>query len=197
MFIEERLLDKVAYGTQAGIEYRTDVKALRSGVESRARLWSLPLGRYAVIYRNLRPADREVVVRAFRACGGRHLAFRFRDPLDYTATGELLGTATGTPQVLQLVKSYAFGPVVEVAPIVKPVTVQVFADGAPIAASVDLTTGLVTVSAAEGAELTWSGTFDKPVRFDTDQLMWSVDAREGWTGNRIASTDVTLSEVRL
>lgn len=197
MFIEQRLLDRVAYGTQAGLEYRTEVRALRSGVESRARLWALPLARYTVVYRSLRPADRAVVVEAFRAAGGRHLAFRFRDPLDFTAEQEALGVAAGGVETLQLTKRYQFGPVIEVAPIHKPVSVQLFADGVPITAAVDLTTGQVTVDVAAGAVLTWSGAFDKPVRFDSDQLMWSLDAPDGVTPGRLASTDVTLSEVRL
>lgn len=197
MFIEERLLDKVAYGTQAGIEYRTDVKTLRSGNESRARLWSHPLARFAIVFKSLKPEDREHVVRAFRAAGGRHLAFRMKDPLDHKAVNEHIGTGNGEAITIQLTKSYTFGPITEIAPIYKPRSVTVRANGVLIPAAVDLNTGLVTVTAAAGTAISWSGEFDKPVRFDDDVLMWSVDARLGWTGDRVASTDITLTEVRL
>ena len=196
-FIEARLLDKVSYGTQAGIAYRTEIKTLASGHERRAQKWTRPLARFGVVYKNLRPEDREEVVRAFRACAGRARGFRMRDPLDWTAVREPLGIATGDPQIIQLYKSYTFGPIVEIGPIYKPVLVTVYADEDVIAATVDNATGLITVTATAGAELSWSGTFDKPVRFDNDDLMWSVDAREGWTSNRIASTDVSLTEIRV
>ncbi|MNZ27346.1 hypothetical protein D3C78_445620 [compost metagenome] len=198
MFIEHRLLDKVAYGTQAGLEYRTDVKALRNGAELRSRLWAQPLAKFTVIYRALLPTDREAVVRAFRAAGGRHLGFRMRDPLDYLATDEPLGVATGEEQTVQLTKLYPFGPVTEIAHIKKPVTVTLKANGVLLpAGAIDLTTGLVTFTADAGQVITWTGEFDKPVRFDDDVLMWTLDAREGATGNRVASTDVTLTEFRL
>lgn len=197
MFIEERLLEKVAYGTQAGIEFNTDIKALRSGVESRARLWSHPLARFNVLYNVLKTEDRAHVVRAFRAAGGRHLGFRMRDPLDFKAEMEPLGTGTGTPQNLQLVKTYDFGPISEVAPIYKPVTVRVYdAGGQQLAAAVDTTTGIVTLTATVDEPLFWSGEFDKPVRFDDDQLMWSLDARLP-NNERIATADISLTEIRV
>lgn len=198
-FIEERLLDKVAYGTQSGLEYNTRIVTLRSGVERRARLWTRPLTRFTVIYNVLKPIHREDVVRAFRAAGGRFLAFRIRDPLDYTAEQEPLTTSTGVEQTVQLSKSYTFGPIVDVGPIYKPVagTVVLYADGEEIPSTVDTTTGLVTFITAADTEITWSGQFDKPVRFDDDNMMWSLDAQAGTSGQRIASTDITLTEIRL
>lgn len=196
-FIEERLLDKVAYGTQSGPEYNTKIVTLRSGVERRARLWTRPLTRFSVIYNALNPEDREHVIRAFRACAGRFYGFRMRDPLDYRAVDEPLGLAIGEEQTVQLRKSYDFGPITEIGPVYKPVTVQLYADGLPLVTTVDMTTGLVTFSATEGAVITWTGVFDKPVRFDDDALMWSLDARSGAYADRIASTDVPLTEIRL
>lgn len=196
-FIESRLLDKVAYGTQSGIEFRTDLRALRSGREIRSRLWQYPLTRFSIIYRALRPEDRELVVHAFRAAGGRHRAFRMRDPLDFEASRAPLGLADGTTQIIQLTKTYTFGPVTETQPIYKPVdgSVIVFADDVAIGAAVDTTTGLIQVTATAGAVLTWSGRFDKPVRFDSDELMWSLDTRTP-NEDRLASTDISLTETR-
>lgn len=196
-FIEERLLDKVAYGTQSGPEYSTKIVTLRSGVERRARLWTRPLTRFSVIYNALRAEDRAHVVRAFRVCAGRFYGFRMRDPLDYEAVNEPLGLATGVEQTVQLSKSYDFGPIIEVGPVYKPVTAQLYADGEPLVATVDTTTGLATFTATDGAVITWSGVFDKPVRFDDDALLWSLDARSGAFAERIVSTDVPLTEIRL
>ena len=101
-FIEARLLDKVAYGTESGPEYNTRVVPLKSGVTRRNSQWAFPLDRFAVIYNLLKPADRELVVKAFRACRGRAVGFRFKDPLDYTAQQEPLGVAAGGLESMQL-----------------------------------------------------------------------------------------------
>lgn len=195
-FIEQRLLDKVAYGTQSGTEYNTQVVTLRSGMTRRNSRWSAPLDRFSVIYNILRPADRELVVRAFRACRGRAVAFRFKDPLDYTAVNEPLGVALGGLQSVQLIKTYNFGPIAEVRKVSKPVTAQLYADGAEIGSTLNETTGLVTFSATAGATITWSGEFDKPVCFSDDRIMWSLDTREGGV-DRLASTNFDLEEIRL
>lgn len=197
-FIESRLLEKVAYGTESGTEYNTQVVTLRSGVTRRNSRWSVPLDRFSVIYNILRPEDRELVVKAFRACRGRAVGFRFKDPLDYTAEAEPLGIAAGGVQTVQLIKTYLFGTLEELRYVSKPVanTVQLYADGVPIASTVGLTTGLVTFSATAGQAITWSGEFDKPVCFSDDRLMWSLDTREGGV-KRLASTNIDLEEIRL
>lgn len=197
-FIESRLLEKVAYGTESGTEYNTQVITLRSGVTRRNSRWSVPLDRFSVIYNILRPEDRELVVKAFRACRGRAVGFRFKDPLDYTAEAEPLGIAAGGIQTVQLIKTYLFGTLEELRYVSKPVanTVQLYADGVPIASTVGLTTGLVTFSATAGQVITWSGEFDKPVCFSDDRLMWSLDTREGGV-KRLASTNIDLEEIRL
>lgn len=200
MFIEERLLDKVAYGTQSGVEYNTLVTTLRSGVEARKSQWLRPLDRFVVIYRTLMKDDREYVARVFRACRGRFAGFRFRDPLDYIAVDQPIGVGHGIPQQLQLTMTYQFGSLVEVRDVVKPVLgkVTISADGEPQpSAAVDYATGIVSLTVAPGAVITWSGEFDKPVRFDTDQLMWSYDDRAGRFGDQLASTDIPLTEYRI
>lgn len=199
MFIEERLLDKVAYGTQSGVEFNTLVTTLRSGVEARKSQWLRPLDRFVVIYRTLMKDDREYVARVFRACRGRFAGFRFRDPLDYTAVNQSLGIGTGALQEIQLVMKYQFGPIVETRDVVKPVAgkVTIRVNGEPFPAAVNTTTGIVTINAPLGAAITWSGEFDKPVRFDTDQLMWSYDDRAGRYGDQLASTDIPLTEYRI
>ena len=50
MFNETRLLDCVAYGSEFGQEFSTRITSLRSGVERRNANWSMPLGRYSVLY---------------------------------------------------------------------------------------------------------------------------------------------------
>lgn len=197
-FIEERLLEKIAYGSETGSAYNTKVIRTQNGFDRRKVLWAAPLGRFSIAYSMLRPAQRELVMKAHHACRGRAVGFRFRDSLDYTATDQPLGIATGAEQTVQLTKTYTFGTHSVSKPIKKPVasTVTVYADGVEIPATVDGATGLVTFTAAEEAVITWSGEFDKPVCFADDDLGWSIDTKEGGI-DRLASTSCDLEEIRV
>lgn len=197
MFNEARLLDCVAYGSNFGQEFNTRIVQLRSGVERRNISWTLPLGRYSVMYTALRPADHVKVRGAHMASAGSAIPFRFKDWSDYQATAELIGTGTGALQSLQLVKAYSFGSVSISRIIKKPVAgaVQLYADGAAIASTTNTETGVVTFLADAAAVITWSGEFDVPVRFESDRLDVDPVARAG--GGFALSADVDLVEVRL
>lgn len=196
MFNEVRLLDCVAYGSEFGHEYRTDIVELRSGVERRNAEWQQPLGRYSVRYQNLGEDDHGVVVSAHHACMGSLIGFRLKDWSDYRAESEVVGTGTGAAQQYQLKKHYTWGSIARERAIKKPVqnTVTVFVDGTQTAATINYQTGQFTLNAAAGAVITWSGEFDVPVRFSDDRLSFSVDAR---SGGFILNGDVDLQEIRL
>ena len=197
MFNETRLLDCVAYGSQFGREFKTRIVTLRSGYERRNAEWSMPLGRYSILYLAINPADHATVRAAHMACMGAAIPFRFKDWTDFEATNEVIGTATGSPQTLQLIKTYTFGPLTLERDIVKPVdgTVALYADGISIGVSVDETTGIVSFVADNGAEITWTGEFDVPVRFERDRLDFDPAAKTA--DGFLLTGDVDLIEVRL
>jgi len=197
MFNETRLLDCVAYGSQFGQEFKTRIIKLKSGFERRNVDWSMPLGRYSVLYQALNPEDHDLVYSAHMASMGSAIPFRFKDWRDYTATSEVIGTGTGSPQELQLIKTYTFGAISLERVISKPVedAVTLYADGVEIGVSVDTETGIVSFMAGAGEEITWSGEFDVPVRFDSDRL--DLDPVGRATGGFLLTGDVDLIEVRL
>ncbi|MBD8493826.1 DUF2460 domain-containing protein [Pseudomonas syringae] len=197
MFNESRLLDCVSYGSQFGREFNTRITTLKSGHERRNANWSMPLGRYSVVFDLLRPEDHKKVRDAHMACLGSLIAFRFKDWSDFQASNEHFGNGTGSTGTYALLKSYPFGPLTLQRPIAKPVegTVQVFVDGEPAAAEIDHTTGIVILAAPAGALITWSGEFDVPVRFESDRL--DVDPIAVTEGGYILSADVDLVEIRL
>lgn len=193
MFIEERLLDCVSYGTAGGPTWFTRRVGLKSGIVRRNPRRSRPTYRFDVIYKNLQAEGHAEVLNAFNACLGGVHSFRLKDWSDYTATDELLAVVgTGAEQTVQLIKTYAFGSAAVARPIRKPVTgtVIVTADGNPIAADVDYTTGEATFTAGVGDILRWSGEFDVPVMFSDDELAFSFD-------NRTAQEFFLSSDVRL
>lgn len=205
MFNEARLLDAVSYGSEFGQEFRTRIVSLKSGHERRNIEWSMPLGRYSVLYQALRPEDHGHVRDAHMASMGSAIGFRFKDWVDFQADLEDFATGTGELQSVQLTKRYRFGPVTLDRVIHKPVTgtVQVFEWDedpenypVPIAATVNYLTGHVAFTATEGYAVLWSGEFDIPVRFSDDRL--DVDpVALSCGGQYLLATDVELQEIRL
>lgn len=194
-FVEARLLDCVAYGTQGGPTWKTRKVVLRSGITRRNPVRSLPLYRFNVVYRNLLPEHHVEVFEAFNACMGGVYGFRIKDWSDYLAEDVLLPVlGTGAPQSVQLTKPYTFGSLSIARRIRKPVdgTVIVEADGSPISASVDYTTGVATFTAGSGDVLRWSGEFDVPVMFADDQLLFSQDNKNA--EGLFLTSDVSLEE---
>lgn len=200
MFIETRLLDKVSYGSSFSHFYDTRIKTLRNGREVRNINWPYPKGRYRALYEHLNESDHSVVIHAHRTCYGSAVGFRFKDWTDYKAELEFIGTGTGSAQTLQLVKNYQFGSTTVPRPIKKPVagTVRLYeldnVDNAEeIVFTMDYTTGLVNFTASSGAPVVWTGEFDVPVRFQSDELETDVDG----TGHDgfVLTSDVDLIEV--
>lgn len=201
-FIEKRLLDKVSFGSQSGLEFKTDIKQMRNGFESRLSEWAEPLRPLNVIFRLLTPSERAQLEDAFLVCKGRAFGFRFRDPLNYKVDMQPLGFGTGVEQTVQLKRTSRFLQTASFS-IKKPVpsTVVITANGAAISALVDAYTGLATFTAPLGSVVLWSGEYDTPVRFDSDKLVWTYNSKntDGCTGEQIirATTDVGLQEIRI
>lgn len=194
-FIEQRLLDCVAYGTQGGPTWLTRRKGLRSGYVRRNPLRARPTYRFSIIYRNLQAEHHAEVLAAFNACMGGVHSFRIKDWSDFEAVDETLPVlGTGAAQQTQLVKSYAFGSQSVARRIRKPVdgTVQLTANNVPIAATVDPATGIATYTAGNGTVVRWSGEFDVPVMFSDDALLFQFADRnqEGF----FLTSDVSLEE---
>lgn len=197
MFNETRLLDKVAYGSEFGQEFSTRIVTLRNGSERRNANWSMPLGRYSVVYQSLKPEDHQQVRAAFMTSMGSLIGFRIKDWTDFRVAQQVIGTATGSSQTLQLFKEYQFGPMSLQRKISKPVqgTVSIYANGVEISSTLDVTTGLVSFTAAVGEPISWSGEFDVPVRFESDRLDLQPVGPSG--GDFFLSSNADLVEIRL
>jgi uncharacterized protein (TIGR02217 family) len=184
-FAEVLLPTAISYGSRGGPEYVTLITATSGGQEQRIVQWELARGRWNIAYGVRTPTQLAELITFFRAVRGRATGFRFKDKADYQATLEVFGTGDGVETTFQLQKTYALGTsAAYVRPITKPVdaTVQVFADGVEQVGnwSLDSTTGVVTFDSApaDEAELTWSGEFHVPCRFNTDHLPTSFEQFE-------------------
>lgn len=197
MFNETRLLDCVAYGSQFGHEFNTRIVTANNGHERRNGEWEMPRFRYSVLYQNLKEGDHDKVYFAHMASRGALIPFRFKDWRDFNVNRQVIGVGTGEPQILQLVKTYDFGPLTFVRTITKPVIDAVFVlvDGAEVGADIDYTTGQIALLAPEGSTIQASFEFDVPVRFTSDRLTSDPVARNTASGLRLTS-DVDLIEVK-
>ena len=193
-FTETRLPARLAFGSTGGVERRTDVVQLASGFEQRSTPWADGRRRYLVGGGVRAIAEAQALVAFFEAQRGRLYGFRFQDFTDFssaspgaaiTALDQPIGTGDGAAIVFQLSKTYGAGAGAYVRPIKKPVAgaVQVAIAGAPLepsAFSVDVTTGLVTltIAPAAGQAVTAGFQFDVPVRFDADRIDLTLESFE-------------------
>ena len=180
----------LAFGASCGPELRTEVVRLASGREARNARWSRARRRWDVGGGVTDAASALALQTFFEARRARWAGFRFRDPLDWkscapdeaiAADDQLIGEGDGTRTVFHLVKAYLSGATSWARRITRPVadTVVVAVNGvAADGAMVDADAGLVTlgVAPAPGALVTAGFAFDVPVRFDSDQLEFSIEA---------------------
>lgn len=173
-FIETRIRDKIAYNFQAVPTYSTRIVTLDNGEESRNANWTKAKRRYAALYQTFNEADFAALLATFHACNGSAKGFRFKDFTDYKATAEVIGVAPAGSTPVQLVKSYPFGAVTKTRTILKPVAAgfTFYQNGTPKAGTLDTTTGIFTPTTAwtGSAVLSWTGEFDVPVRFASDEF---------------------------
>lgn len=196
-FHEVSFPEDLSEGSIGGPEFKTEVVVLASGHEKRNQNWTYERERWQVAYGVKTVADLQALLTFFKARRGRLHGFRFKNPDDFTATLETLGTGDGSTTEFQLVKTYSSGGETHTREITKPVsgTVDVFLDSVQQSeseVSVDTTTGIVTFSAApsSGEVVTATFEFDVPVRFDTDHLPINL------TTYLARSADVPLIEIR-
>lgn len=192
-FIDTRMPRRIAAGFTVGPEWKTLVVPLDNGREQRNRQWLYPRWRGQGNMGSFKPADRQELMGMFVAVGGRLNAFRFFDPTDHSVEGEAIAPSIGTSSPVQLVRTYGFGSASAIVLIQAPVagTVTVFRNGVAVSGTLDATTGLFTPAAPWVAgTFTWTGQYDRWMRFDSDWSAFTADALDVWTA------DIDLIEVR-
>ena len=197
MFIDERLLDCVRYGSSFGLEYKTNITTMRSGVESRNAEWKYPKGRYSIDYNAVTPNEYIAIRDAWVVANGAHRAFRFKDWSDFIVKDQFIGFGSGETQEIQLFKRYSFGNYYKDRLIYLPIleTLEMKVDDAIIPFAF-LDKGKIEINVASGKEIKASFEFDVPVRFVEDKIMSDPLATRG-NDRFIMNTGADLVEVIL
>lgn len=199
----------ISYNSSGGPVWSTQVVQTTSGREQRIQAWQDALRKWDAMNGVRTDAQLDELHAWFLVTAGMANGFRFKDWKDYSATstngtgivnatGLGNGTATG-----QLYKRYTLGNNSYVRKIAKPVagTVTVRKNGSVVAfgtgsgqCQLDTTTGIVTfygTAPTTSDNLTWTGEFDVPARFDTDSFSASYEDLNA------SSVSLPIVEIRL
>lgn len=182
---------KIARGAVGGPARNTSVKTNTSGKETRNSGLYNSRRQYDISSKGSSLDELAQITSFFEARRGRLFAFRFKDPMDNTscqpsgipsAMDQEIGIGDGVKTSFQLVKRYGDDKGEYVRRITKPAlnTIMVAVAGVLKSNSdysVDYQTGIVTfnVAPANGTIISAGFEFDIPVRFDNDQLDFSLD----------------------
>jgi uncharacterized protein (TIGR02217 family) len=201
-FHEIRFDTLISFNSQGGPTYKTFILELPSGQESRIGYWSNGRKKW-VVNKELLSRTQVAALEAFyRARKGKLHGFRIRDWNSYLikpANAEPLPLLTNTTAQLQFV--YPDSLNAEVQKVTKPVLagnvdaninnqftyspdIVIYRGTSSTVYSsanytIDRTTGIVTFSTSQaGQSFWWSGSYDWPVRFDTDEALFHREAQD-------------------
>ena len=196
MFIDESLLDRVAYGFRGGPQWSTTRVELQSGRIKRNAERSLPRHRYVAPYTNIDEDYRDIVIATYIACMGPIHSFRFKDYNDNYIDDEIIGTSVGgIGETMQVIKPYTFGTETLSRPITKPIAAGfvLTEDDIPLVPTdIDELTGIITFNATgAGKVLRVTCDFDVPVMFDEDGLDFSFETLHAISGEIVLVEDFT------
>ncbi len=175
-----RFPEAIAYGAIGGPGFSTQLVAMSSGQEQANAQWAYPRHAWDVAYGIRTQAQFDELRAFFVVMRGRLHRWRFKDFTDFQATMAQGRAVAITATTFQLVKRYTIGGQTFDRQIRKPIagTVAVQVSGSPAGFSLDATTGVVTIGSAPAASnVSWSGEFDVPMRFDVDSLRARVASR--------------------
>lgn len=180
--INERIDECVSQQFTGGPRFRTETIRMDNAVQMRDRKWLYPIHEYQAEYMNFTPEARDEVIAMMHVAAGSWLDFRFKDWMDYQATLQPLSPQLGTSNPIQLTKTYTKGGQTSQRIVQAIVSATVFADGSPVAGTLDDELGLFTPDDDwDAATYTWSGDFDVWVHFVEDYNPFSATDISHWT----------------
>jgi uncharacterized protein (TIGR02217 family) len=183
-----RLPEWIERGSKFGPTFRNVIQEAISGNEQRFAQWTKCRATGDLSYGLLTSADPlgdfKAILALWRGHFGSMYPFRFRDWGDYIATHSVFGTGDATKTQFQLSMTYdpqaillgtagSFFYVRAITLLATDVTPSIYISNVLQTTGYSISSsGLVTFTSAPAAaaQLTWSGEFDVPVRFDADTL---------------------------
>lgn len=200
-FLEERLVDCPRVGSSFSYRFKTDIKELANGAESRVALWDLPRMYFTIDLSALEPSEMREVLSAFMVARGSLYGFRYRNLYDYKMDREAVAQKDGSNTlVFQLVLPFAFGNETFYKPIYKIVEgtfsmrigATQLSEGSDYTA--DYNTGVIEITSSETGTVYITCEYDTPVRFVTDDFDIDPVITRGKDGF-VSNTSIQLIEL--
>lgn len=166
------------YGWQGGPEFKTVIVEMRNGYERRNAEISQARHSFNIPYNNISPEDYMGIKSLHLTARGRLHNFKFIDELDNEAVNEVFATGNGTRTVFQLRKLSVIDGVSYERSVYVPLPgIVITNNGSPATPTIDYDRGLITFSSppGNGNALRWTGKFALWVRFNQDDLPFSID----------------------
>jgi uncharacterized protein (TIGR02217 family) len=171
--------------------WSTLVQTSASGKEQRARFWTTPRWYWELTVNFLRQSgfsanttydELAKLQTFFNSVCGQWDSFLFVDPVNGTPSNVSFGTGDAATTSFQLVDNEGW-----LATYIQGTPTVYVAGTATSAFTLNSTTGIVTFGSApaEGATLTWSGTFARVVRFDDDTMDFDRFLQLAWEGGEV------------
>ena len=165
-----------------------------SGRRARYPLRNIPQYQFTLQFDLLRSrgsyTELQSILGFYNSMRGSYGVFQFNYPDDNQAVGSPFGTGDGTSSSFQLMRAY--GGFTE--PVYLPITATISINGSAVTNYTIGSTGLVTFSSppANGAQLSWTGTFNWLCRFDDDEVEFSNFADQFWELQKILFTSEVI-----
>lgn len=166
------------YGWQGGPEFKTVIVEMRNGWERRNAEIANARHSFNIPYNNISPEDYMGIKQLHLIARGRLHSFKFIDELDSEADNEVFATGNGVQTVFQLRKLSLIDGVSYSRNVYVPLPgITITNNGVAASPTIDYDRGLVTFAAApgNGNALRWTGRFALWVRFNQDDLPFSID----------------------
>lgn len=202
-FFEYRLNTDLSFGAKGGPVFSTSKAYSVSGRRQTNQNWTYPLQNYDISHCVKTKTDYKEIINLFYNVNGAYDGFRFKDHHDYEDDGDgILTLISGSNY--QMFKNYVSGSRTFTRKIQKPVVgIQIFRTRASVttnitgASTIDTTTGIVGVTSHLGGDTyTWTGEFDVPVAFSSDEFMPMILDKSN-DEFLIQGPPITLEEIRL
>jgi uncharacterized protein (TIGR02217 family) len=199
-----RLPEFIERGSRFSPTFRNVIQESISGNEQRFAQWTKCRGvgdlSWGLQNSSDPQGDFKAILAMYRAHFGSLYPFRFRDWSDYQATNSVFGTGDATKTNFQLSMTYdpqaillgTAGTYFYVRDITLLASTPVIKVNNVVTTAYTISSsGLVTFTTAPAAaaQLTWSGEFDVPVRFDSDTLPVVLNEAD------LASISIPIKEV--
>lgn len=183
------------FGWEGGPEFKTDIVQMANKAEKRGAKWSQSRFFASLPFVNISPELYGYILDMFEDRMGMWGCFLYRNPLRHTVEGAEFGVGDGATTEFQLAATTEVGgrsrrqnvyaiyePDPDWSGDALPSDVTIYVNGAPTTAvTIDHDRGKVVFDSApaNGAVLTWDGSFSHWVRFNNDRLPFSIDNRSG------------------